>query len=75
LINLLCDQSLVFCFSEDKARVSLKAVAQVAIDRNSFGLSAFCNVPQKLVVKELREEIAAALKEIRRGEIPEAEAT
>ncbi|HUY67839.1 MAG TPA: AAA family ATPase [Alphaproteobacteria bacterium] len=41
LINLLCDQALVYGFSEDRPRIDLETVASVVADRNRGGLSAF----------------------------------
>jgi len=57
LINLLCDQALVYGFSEDLPHISLEIVAEVAIDRGSFGLSAFRNVPKTLDVAKLKDDL------------------
>ena len=65
LINLLCDQSLVYGFSEDLKRITIETVAEVAIDRGRFGLSAFQNVPEVYAADKLRDEIKGAFDEIR----------
>jgi len=41
LINLLCDLSLVYAFSEDATKIDLKTVMDAAKDRAKSGLSAF----------------------------------
>jgi type II secretory pathway predicted ATPase ExeA len=64
LINLLCDQALVYGFSEDMPRISFEIVAEVVIDRGSFGLSAFRNVPHVFSPKTLKDEIKDILHEI-----------
>lgn len=45
LINLLCDQSLVYAYSEDQKDVSARTVCEVALDRARMGLSPFKAVP------------------------------
>ncbi len=67
LINLLCDQALVYGFSEDIPLISLETVAQVAIDRDSFGLSAFHNVPKTLDLAKLKDDLKPTLDAIRLG--------
>ncbi len=64
LINLLCDQSMVYAFSADERRVSSALIAEVAIDRGSFGLSAFRNVPLSYDEKAHMEAIAPILRQI-----------
>ncbi len=70
LINLLCDQALVYGFSEDMGVIPFETVTEVAMDRSAFGLSAFRNVPEKFSAEELKfklrsvyDEIATATKE------------
>lgn len=41
LINLLCDQALVYAFSEDRPTVNAMIVTEVVHDRAASGLSAF----------------------------------
>jgi type II secretory pathway predicted ATPase ExeA len=68
LINLLCDQALVYGFSEDMPRISFETIAEVAIDRSKFGLSAFRNVPTVFESAKLKNDIKATLEAIGRGE-------
>ncbi|MFA5040953.1 MAG: AAA family ATPase [Bdellovibrionales bacterium] len=75
LINLLCDQTLVYGFSEDISHISFKTVAEVAIDRSSFGLSSFRNVPKKLDAEKLKADMKEAIEAIRVGVQEEAEAS
>ena len=65
LINLLCDQSLVYGFSEDLPQISMATVAEVAIDRSRFGLSAFQNVPEVFAADKLQAAMQDAFDEIR----------
>jgi type II secretory pathway predicted ATPase ExeA len=46
LINLLCDQALMYAFAEDQATVGWQTVAEVAAERNSSHLSAFRALPE-----------------------------
>jgi type II secretory pathway predicted ATPase ExeA len=64
LINLLCDQSLVYGFSEDLPRIGLQTVAEVAADRAQGGLSAYQNVPEVLSVPQLTAELQPLVGEI-----------
>lgn len=41
LINMLCDQALVYAFSEDQTSVTARTIAEVVRDRAQSGLSAF----------------------------------
>ncbi len=75
LINLLCDQALVYGFSEDLKHIPFEIIADVAMDRNRFGLCAFRNVPTFPDIIRLKIEIAQILEKIRqesqsRGETP-----
>ena len=45
LINLLCDQSLVYAFSEDRPGIDAQTVVEVVLDRSEGGLSPFRAVP------------------------------
>ncbi len=71
LINLLCDQSLVYGFSEDMPRMRFEIVAEVAIDRSSYGLSAFLNVPPVLDAAKLKRELQPIGDKIRLGLLEE----
>lgn len=57
LINLLCDQALVYTYSEDEERVDYHTVMAVVEDRNSSGLSPFKSIPEKWDIRELAKEI------------------
>jgi len=67
LINLLCDQSLVYGFSEDMQYIPYEVVAEVAMDRGQFGLSAFQNVPEVFSASKLMLEVQRYLTEITRA--------
>ncbi len=41
LINLICDQALIYAFAEEEANVNAETIAEVAADRNTHGLSSF----------------------------------
>lgn len=45
LINLLCDQAMVYGFSEDKLRMSVDIITEVVVDRARSGLSSFAEMP------------------------------
>ena len=45
LINLLCDQALMYAYAEDEAAIDRETVVEVVRDRNSGGLSAFKPAP------------------------------
>lgn len=68
LINLLCDQSLVYAFSEDMRQILFETVTEVAIDRSRFGLTAFHNVPKELKPDEMKLVLQPLLDEIRKAE-------
>lgn len=59
LINLLCDQSLMYAFAEDSDSVRFQTVVEVVNDRSSGGLSAFRNVltdrSEASLLKELQD--------------------
>lgn len=67
LINLLCDQALVYGYSQDMRRIPFETVAEVAIDRSQFGLSAFINVPKELSASKLKDEMKPTLDAIALG--------
>lgn len=65
LINLLCDQALVYGYSEDKPAITGELVAEVAQDRNSMGLSAFTKTDKLWRMTDLMRDIAPFLEKIR----------
>jgi len=67
LINLLCDQALVYGFSEDLPRITIETIAQVVLDRSRFGLTAFRNIPKDFSLNDLKIKVDALLDDIRRG--------
>jgi type II secretory pathway predicted ATPase ExeA len=64
LVNLLCDQALVYGFSEDMKRIPFETIAEVAMDRSRFGLSAFKNVPEKFSREQLKDRTKSVYEEI-----------
>ena len=46
LINLLCDQALIYGYSEDLTTITYQTIADVAADRQKSGLSAFRDIPE-----------------------------
>lgn len=65
LINLLCDQALVYGFSDDQKNISGEIVAEVAQDRNRTGLSAFTKMADDWKVTDLINDVTPFLEEIR----------
>lgn len=57
LINLLCDQALVYAYSEDQQTVSPQTVCDVVKDRAQMGLSPFKAVPDHTTMDQLLLEI------------------
>ena len=72
LINLLCDQAMVYGFSEDMPRIKFDMVAAVAIDRGRFGLSAFQNVPAAFSAPLLQAELQPILDDLRKSQPEQA---
>jgi type II secretory pathway predicted ATPase ExeA len=68
LINLLCDQALLYSFSEDQPQVSAEMVAEVVIDRARSGLTAFKTLPEGWNGYALQKAIWGILQEIRSEE-------
>jgi len=65
LINLLCDQAMVYAFSDERRTIDAETVADVALDRARMGLSAFRPLPDTWSKAGLSFEIAPALAAIR----------
>ncbi len=53
LINLLCDQAMMYAFAEDENKITFNIVAEVVRDRNGSGLSAFRAVKEGMTESEL----------------------
>jgi type II secretory pathway predicted ATPase ExeA len=64
LINLLCDQAMMYAFAEEKNKVSFDTVLEVVQDRNSSGLSAFRLIRKDMTERELFLDLNAVLEEI-----------
>lgn len=64
LINLLCDQTLVYCYSEDQEEVTTEMVSEVVLDRVAAGLSPFKALPEGWSVSRLSSETRDILREI-----------
>ncbi|MFA6280761.1 MAG: AAA family ATPase [Bdellovibrionales bacterium] len=69
LINLLCDQAMVYAFSEDKPVISAETVAEVAQDRGRMGLSAFRALPDTWRLTNLVADIEPYLTAIRAAKV------
>lgn len=57
LINLLCDQALLYAFAENLSHVDAKTVIEVALDRSQSGLAAFSTATDTSNPKVLADEI------------------
>jgi type II secretory pathway predicted ATPase ExeA len=68
LINLLCDQALVYGFSEDEPTISPQMVLEVVFDRARSGLSAFRVLPEGWTTKDLQKDITEILNKIQSAE-------
>lgn len=67
LINLLCDQAMMYGFSEDHKTVSFETVAWVVFDRSRSGLSAFKPLEPGWTPRSLSAELWNTVLEIKRG--------
>lgn len=67
LINLLCDQALVYAFSDEQKHVNFQTVVAVAMDRARFGLSAFNRIPETWGMNGQPSELRALVSEIEKG--------
>ncbi|HEU5047107.1 MAG TPA: AAA family ATPase [Rickettsiales bacterium] len=65
LINLLCDHSLAYAFAEDMEQVRFQTVIEVVADRDSAGLSAFCNKVKGQTEDQLLAQFRGIMNEIR----------
>lgn len=66
LINLLCDQALMYAYAEDDSFVSFHTVTEVVADRNSSGLSSFRPIEEDMSEDMLMRELQAILDEIQK---------
>lgn len=67
LINLLCDQSMMYAFAEDEQFVTFHTVLEVVSDRNSSGLSSFRPLEEGQDEGEVMHALEPILEEIRKG--------
>jgi type II secretory pathway predicted ATPase ExeA len=65
LINLLCDQAMVYGFSEDQLNISFKTVAEVVSDRSQGGLTAFQDLVVGWTPTSLLDILQPVLREIK----------
>lgn len=70
LINLLCDQALVYVFSEDQVKVDLKTVAEVVQDRMKSGLCSFRPLAKHWNIFSLGVEMKGIIAEMLGGTAP-----
>lgn len=64
LINLLCDQAMVYGFSEDRPTINFELIAEVVLDRNSSGLNVFRELSIGWTPVALLGELQPILQEI-----------
>jgi hypothetical protein len=57
LINILCDHSLVYGFAEDKPRIDIDTVIDVAEDRKLSGLGPFRSDRKEMSRDEIKTSI------------------
>lgn len=65
LVNLLCDHALAYAFAEDSMQVKFQTVIEVVADRDSAGLSAFCNMVRGQTEEQLLNRFKGIINEIR----------
>jgi type II secretory pathway predicted ATPase ExeA len=65
LINLLCDQALLYGFSEDLPQINVETVVEAVYDRNRAGLSAFKDLSERRPAAGLLNELRPLLNDIR----------
>jgi type II secretory pathway predicted ATPase ExeA len=74
LINLLCDQAMVYGFADELPGISLQTILDVVADRGHGGLSPFREVPPGAPPDAVRGEIEALLAVPDAASPPEAAA-
>jgi type II secretory pathway predicted ATPase ExeA len=67
LINLLCDQAMMYAYSDDLATVSYQTVMDVVADRKQSGLSAFKDIPESWAIVSPPFELKVLVHEITKG--------
>ena len=67
LINLLCDQALLYAYAENQTRVDGETVLEVAKDRNTTGLTVFTGMAGK-EDGTLVEDIARIIEEMKKDD-------
>jgi len=65
LINMLCDQALMYAFAEDEKFVTFYTVLEVVNDRSTSGLTAFRAVANDQPQDDLLQELETILDQIR----------
>jgi len=65
LINLLCDQALVYGYSEEKSAISSALVMEAAADRESTKLSPFKSIPLQEETQVFEQHIHHIIKQMR----------
>ncbi|MFZ4541722.1 MAG: ExeA family protein [Rickettsiales bacterium] len=67
LINLLCDQALMYGFAEESREIDYQTVIEVVSDRNTTGLSAFRPVTANQSDDHIRSILDGVLQMMRAG--------
>jgi type II secretory pathway predicted ATPase ExeA len=65
LINLLCDQALMYGFSDDQAVITPELVQEVVADRSDGGLSPFRDIPPSIALTSLNGELDMIISSIK----------
>jgi type II secretory pathway predicted ATPase ExeA len=65
LINLLCDQALMYGFSDDSLVIGAEIVSEVVADRKSGGLSPFREITDTMSSSELAGDLDKVVQEIK----------
>jgi len=67
LINLLCDQAMMYGYSDDIAQIDYLTITSVVSDRNNSGLSAFKDIPESWAAATPPAELRKLVSEIGEG--------
>jgi type II secretory pathway predicted ATPase ExeA len=68
LINLLCDQALMYGYSDDLQTITFQTIVEVVADRQQSGLSAFKAIPENWKMIDVPFELKELAKEIEKNE-------
>jgi type II secretory pathway predicted ATPase ExeA len=68
LINLLCDQTMMYGYSDDLKTISYQTVVDVVKDRQQSGLSPFRTLPESWTWAMTPLELTELVDDIKRGE-------